>query len=236
MTEEIPIVGKSRWLTPWRAIAARPRLFICVGVAFVVWLLEPQNWAPSTRALISWNVLTLLYAALVSHMMRGATHEDIRENARMQDEGQTAILILAMVAATASVVAIILQLAGVKDMHGTLKAFHIGLSSLTIITSFMFIHLMFALQYAHEYYAEWVENPDAEATVRGGLTFPGTLNPQYADFLYVAFVIAVASQTADVATSSRAMRMLVMIQGIVAFVFNTTVLALTINIAAGLLS
>ncbi len=236
MTEEIPLANESPWLTPWRAIAARPRLFICVGVAFVCWLVEPGSWQPSTRALIAWNVLTLLYAALVSHMMHDATHEDIREHAKMQDEGQNTILVLAMVAATASVVAIVLQLAGVKDMHGTLKAFHIGLSSLTIITSFMFIHLMFALQYAHEYYAEWVENPGAEASVRGGLSFPGTVNPQYVDFLYVAFVIGVASQTADVATSSRAMRLLVMIQGIVAFVFNTTVLALTINIAAGLLS
>ena len=86
-----------------------------------------------------------------------------------------------------------------------------------------------ALHYAHEFYED---TPD---TKQGCLTFPGNPEPNYLDFLYFAFVLGTTSQTSDVTISSSAMRRLALIHGVIAFFFNTTLLALVVNIAAGLI-
>ena len=126
------------------------------------------------------------------------------------------------------------ELAGVKDLTGPHKAAQTTLVAATIVSSWLFVHLTFTLHYAHEYFAEELRTPDP-ADVRGGLIFPGTKEPRYIDFLYFSYIIGVASQTADVATSSQTMRALALVHGILSFFFNTTILALTINIAASLL-
>ena len=91
---------------------------------------------------------------------------------------------------------------------------------------------VFALHYAHEYYRP--EDPASDA--RGGLEFPGCPKPDYWDFLYFATSIGATSQTSDVAIRSRALRRLVMLHAVVSFVFNTMILALTVNLAASLAS
>ena len=88
------------------------------------------------------------------------------------------------------------------------------------------------MHYAHEYYFERETSPERAPQLRGGLMFPGTEQPTYVDFLYFAYVIGVACQTADVSTSSAAMRAVALVQGVLAFFFNTAILALTVNIAA----
>jgi uncharacterized membrane protein len=105
----------------------------------------------------------------------------------------------------------------------------IFITALTVALSWTFTHTVFTLHYANVYY-----RPDEDGP--GGLLFPGHREPDYRDFLYYSFVIGCAAQTGDVATVSRAMRHLTMVHGIVAFAFNTAVLALTINVGASLLS
>lgn len=222
-------------ILPLRILRARPRLFVCVAVGVALGALLPGDWRPVTRMLVAWDGAVLLYVALVGAMMADSNTQNIIRRARVQDEGQFTILALAMVAAVASLGAIVLQLGAVKDMAGMEKALHIGLAALTIVSSFAFIHLMFALHYAHEFYAEERQGVKRPENQRGGLMFPGDQHPTYPDFLYFSYVIGVASQTADVSTCSRAMRMIALIHGVVSFFFNTTVLALTINIAAGLI-
>ena len=103
------------------------------------------------------------------------------------------------------------------------------ITGLTVALSWAFTHTVFTLHYAHVYY-----RPDEDGP--GGLVFPGQRAPDYRDFLYYSFVIGCAAQTGDVATVSHAMRQLTMMHGIVAFTFNTAILALTINVGASLLS
>ncbi len=103
------------------------------------------------------------------------------------------------------------------------------LTGLTVALSWTFTHTVFTLHYANVYY-----RPDEDGP--GGLAFPGHRPPDYRDFLYYSFVIGCAAQTGDVATVSRAMRHLTMVHGIVAFAFNTAILALTINVGASLLA
>ncbi|MGV1014388.1 MAG: DUF1345 domain-containing protein, partial [Methyloceanibacter sp.] len=96
---------------------------------------------------------------------------------------------------------------------------------LTTLLSWMLIHVMFALHYAHEYYAE-------HRGRGGGLRFPGRTEPNYWEFLYFAFAIGTSSAVSDVAVTSRTIRKTVTVHGMAAFVFNVTLIALTVSIAA----
>ena len=211
-----------------RTIRVRPRLAIAtlVGVACVLAL--PANLPATTRALLAWDVGVGLYLVLALTMMLRSDLERMRRRANLEDDGAAVILTLTVIAAIASLAAILLELIDVSDLPRREVGLRLALVVITIVLSWSFIHTAFALHYAHEFYDD-----DAQPCDRC-LSFPGTEQPDYTDFLYFAFVIGTTSQTADVAIASRAMRRLALMHGVVSFFFNTTLLAVTINIAAGL--
>ncbi|MBY6240964.1 DUF1345 domain-containing protein [Methylosinus sp. Sm6] len=218
----------------WRILRARSRLFLCAIAGTIVGLLLPAPWRDVTRALIGWNVFALLYLAVSAEQMARSTPASMRRHAQLQDEGRLVILLLVIATGCASLGAIVAELGPVKGLDGWSKATHIGLAVLTVISSWLFIHLAFALHYAHEFYLERASASERPSELRGGLIFPGTEPPTYIDFVYFAYVIGVACQTADVSTSSAPMRAVALTQGVLAFFFNTAILALMVNIAAGL--
>ncbi|HUI22121.1 MAG TPA: DUF1345 domain-containing protein [Methylocella sp.] len=222
------------WL-PLRILRGHPRLFIAVAAGAFAEILLPGHLRAATRLLIDWNIGIWLYFVLVAVMMVRASPQSIRRRAKISDEGKFLILVLTTLAAIASIAAIVAELAAVKDLTGTLKGLRMGLAGLTIVSAWSFIHLTFALHYAHEYFDKFENGPGHLAPTRGGLIFPGTEKPDYYDFLYFSYVIGVACQTADVEISSAQMRRTAVIHGVLAFFFNSAVLALTINIAAGLI-
>jgi uncharacterized membrane protein len=214
-----------------RLVRARPRLFIATAVTIGVGALLPtsiaEHWV--TRALIAWNAGADLYVVLAAIMMFRSSHHHMRRRAQLQDDGQATILVLASLAAVASLAAIAGELAVVKDTHGFLKSAHVALAGVTVMSSWAFIQVMFALHYAHQYYG---------AVCHGrppGLQFPGGEDPDYGDFFYFAAIIGTSGQTADVAFAAKPMRRIGAMHCILAYLFNTTVLALLINIAASLL-
>lgn len=214
-----------------RQIQVRPRLFIAAVPTVLIMAFLPAAWVESltTRMLIGWNAGVLLYLALVGVMMVRSTDEKIRWRAQLEDEGQGTILVLVIVAAVASLVAITAELSLAKELDRAAKFLHIGLATATILSSWAFTHVMFALHYAHDYYLDPRKGPS------GGLDFPGTEAPDYGDFVYFSFVIGTSAQTADVSFTNSAMRRIGLIQCVLAFLFNTTLLALTINIAASMI-
>ena len=217
---------------PWllRFVVARPRLLIAGLTGFLCTLLLPVALAahPVTRLIIGWNAGAILYLGLAARMMFWSSHERMRHRALQQDEGRFVILGLVVSAAIISLGAIVAELAVAKDMQGTLRYAHIILAAVTILSSWAFTQVMFALHYAHDYYAaEMRGNP-------GGLEFPGGHAPDYGDFLYFACVIGTSGQTADVNFTNRIMRRTGLVHCVPAFFFNTTLVALTINIASGL--
>ena len=213
-----------------RLLMARPRLCICalLGVLTMYFLPIAVAGHAATRVIIGWNAGTISYLVLAGRMMFWSTHERMRTRALEQDEGKVVVLSLVVCAAIASLGAIVAQLAVAKDLQGTLRYEHIGLAVLTILSSWGFTQFMFALHYAHEYYAAETRG------LPGGLAFPGGHRPDYGDFLYFACVIGTSGQTADVGLTSRRMRRTGLVHCVLAFFFNTTLLALTINIASGL--
>jgi uncharacterized membrane protein len=117
----------------------------------------------------------------------------------------------------------------VKDLHGTARGAHLVLALVTIVTSWLFTQVLFALHYAHDFYmARHRQRSDP-------LDFPGTDDPDYGDFFYFACIIGTSAQTADVSFTDSALRRIGTLHCVLAFFFNATLLALTINVAAGLL-
>ena len=213
-----------------RVMLARPRLFICVVVGVFIALFMPDDWAQqwATRVIIGWNVGAGLYLVLAAKMMFGSSHERMRTRALREDDGKVLILILVVTAALMCIAAIVAELSTVKELKGSIRHAHMALAALTIVTSWAFTQVMFALHYAHDFYASVVRGE------HGGLEFPGEPTPDYGDFLYFAAIIGTSAQTADVSFASRKLRRIGTVHCVVAFFFNTTLLALTINIASGL--
>ena len=212
-------------------VRARPRLVIVFTLAVLTGLFLPREWvqAPLTRWLVAWNVGAGLYVCIAARMMARSSLQHIRRRAQLQDDGQIVILGLVTIAAVASLAAIAGELGVVKNLHGAERQGHVALVLLTVLSSWAFIQVMFALHYAHDYYA---------AVCRGerpGLQFPAEEHPDYGDFFYFSAVIGTSGQTADVAFVTKPMRRIGSLHCILAYLFNTTVIALLINIAASML-
>jgi uncharacterized membrane protein len=200
------------------------RLFLAVafGAAVMILLLALPLRMP-TRVLVSWDAGVVLYLALIWRVAANAPVERIRHRAAVTDEGAAALLLLTTAAAVASLAAVIAELG---HSPGPLQ---IILGVGTVLLSWAFMHAIFALHYAHEFYGEGRDH------LIGGLIFPGDEDPDYWDFLYYSLVVAMTAQVSDVQITSKTMRRLTTVHGVISFFFNVAVLALGINIVSSLM-
>jgi len=205
-------------LHPHHPGAPAPVLAACIGAVLIALL--PADWRWSTRLLVGWDIGVAVYLVLAGLIFAKEDVAHIRRQAAVQDEGAVLILFLTAVAALASLGAIVAELGA-----GGKTPLHLALAVVTLVLSWVFTHVIFALHYAHEFY-EADEGPDR------GLEFPGKGEPDYWDFVYFSFVIGMTSQVSDVAVTSKSIRRTVSAHGVVSFVFNATLVALTVNIAA----
>lgn len=212
---------------PARLIRVHARLLIsaAIGLAVALILNAASDWRGPTVILAGWDSGIAVYLVLSYWMMARASVAEIRRRAAIQDEGAFVLLILTGAAAIASLVAIIAEVAKTPEGEGWDK---LAVGMLTIVMSWLFMHTIFALHYAHEYYGERGDDRV------GGLKFPGTQGPDYWDFLYFSFVVAMTSQVSDVAIASKVIRRIVNIQGVLSFFFNLSILALTVNMLSNL--
>ncbi|HEX3699985.1 MAG TPA: DUF1345 domain-containing protein [Phenylobacterium sp.] len=224
-------VQQRRW---YGVFAARPRLALALLVGVVAGLglsrIDPALPAV-TDLVVGWDALCVFFMLSVTAALIGHSPTDIRARAEREDEGRGLILTLVLVAAAASVAAIAAELSLAKTAHGIFRVGHVALAFGTVAASWMMVQMVFALHYAHEYYDE---NPACDGHDMKGLEFPGGELPDYWDFWYFAIVIGVACATADVDFTSRELRRIGTVHSLVAFAFNTMIVALTINLLAGL--
>jgi uncharacterized membrane protein len=209
-----------------RAVRARPRLFLSALLGLAVGVMLPHEWRIATRMLVAWDVGVAAYLVVAYTAMANADTARIRRRAALLDEDRTVFLILTAAAALASLGAIVAELGDKESAHAPAN---LALAVGTIALSWAFIHTIFALHYAHEYH---IQNRYED----GGLAFPGKEQPDYWDFVYFSLVIGMTSQVSDVAVTAKGIRRLVTVHGVIAFFFNATLLALTVNIAASALS
>jgi uncharacterized membrane protein len=164
-------------------------------------------------------------------MMGRTRAEDIRDHSTAEEEGRFTVLTLVIAAAVMTLIAIVVEIFAVKEMQGASRLLRLALTFGTVISSWAFVHVVFAIYYAHEFHAEMNGKKKA---LRGGLQFPGGNLPDYWDFIYFSFTVGMTAQTSDVVITSRRMRRLVIVHALIAFVFTTAVIALTVNLGAQL--
>ncbi len=204
----------------FRHLRYRPSLSVGLLTALLVGAIGLTMLRLPTALLIGWDTGVLAYATTFLIVASRTTTASLKRVAALLDEGRWTMLLTTIIAAIASLGAIVAELA---QMHGKPHAAWLdGLAGLTVLLSWIFVHTIFTTHYAHEFWRS------------GGLAFPGNDKPNYSEFLYFSFCIAVASQVSDVATESASMRKLVLAHSLVAYLFNTAIIALGVNIAASL--
>ncbi|KKB64275.1 hypothetical protein WM40_07330 [Robbsia andropogonis] len=222
------------------------RLYGALVIGVIAAALAPSKWHVFERFLFGWNVGLWLYLILLWTMMYRAESARWRVALDSEDESASTILITTCVAALASIAAIVFEL-GTAHAAGSSsqKALHLLLSGFALIGAWTLLPTVFTVYYARLFYMHhsWTDAPmprsdDRVASLAKSslpLRFPDDkLHPDYVDFAYFAFTIAVAAQTSDVAVADSATRRFTLIQSVLAFFFNLAILGLSVNIAASL--
>ena len=205
----------------------RPRLVSAFTLAFTAVFFLPEAWLWTTRALFAWNLAVWSYLLLMGWLMMRANNHRVRAMAIREDRGAVTVLALISLSAMISVGAIVVELSGTKDLSTDVRVFKYLFTGMTVLGSWFLVAVVFCFHYALLFYRS-SENKRA-------LRFPDDEQmPDFWDFLYFSFTIAVAAQTSDVAVMSRSARKTVLAQSVLSFFFNVAVLGFSINIAAGL--
>lgn len=213
-------------------ISARYRLLIGLGLAALVFGLLPATVGTVSRWVAAWDVYAAITLLLIAAAMFTADTESIRTVANNEDPGRAVAFVFVLVAALISLLAVVALLGTLKTLSAGPLARHIALSVVAVLESWLLVHTVFTLRYAHIYY----DNDDKEGGDTGGLDFPGkNPEPDYLDFAYFAFTVGMTAQTADVGISGRRQRRTALLHAIISFGFNTAIVALSISALGGLL-
>ena len=205
---------------PLTRIIRRPRLFISALIAIALcFVLSP--YMPASRAmLISFNVGAGFFLTMILVLMFRADKTSMQRRAKLHDEGKWTVLVVSLIVAAVVLLALSHELHAAKEK----SIADIALASSTIFLAWLFVAIIFAEHYAHSFYMK-----------PGQLIFPGTETPDYLDFTYFSVVVSMCCQTSDVVITTSAFRRLVMLHSVVAFFFNVIIIAITVNVVAGVL-
>lgn len=212
----------------WRVIRGRPRLTFSVVFGLAAYVALPWTLAARTRGLLAWDLTCLLFLILAAILFSGERH--MAHDAAAQEEGEWTVFSIVIAGTIASFAAIIGEFSTHNDVAPATRTLHVSLVAGTLLLSWLMTHTVFAMRYAHEYYS----GPRG-GEIDKGLEFPGDEPPDYWDFVYFSLVLGMTFQVSDVQITSRKLRRLATVQGFLGFMFNTVILALTVNIAASLL-
>lgn len=210
---------------PLRAFWLRPRLFGAIALTLVLTLALPFDslW---TRLLLGWCLGVALYLGLVLQRAATAPRALLVREASELDDSALVVLLFAILATAASFGGIFMLVFGEQE-QGAPRIAHLSLAVATMVGSWLFVQVVFAIHYAHLYYGA-----NAAGERRGGLDFNGDESPDFWDFFYFSVTIGATSQTSDTAITAKLMRRVAILQTIYAYFFNTSVLAFAINMAA----
>ncbi|MDB5732805.1 MAG: hypothetical protein JWQ03_2700 [Variovorax sp.] len=197
-----------------------------VAAAAAAWPLDGV-----ARGLLGWCCGVAVYLTLAWWLAVSFDAQRTRERAQSLDQSNLLIMASMLVAVGVSVVAIAMLLRQVKPLEGLERAVHVAIGLVALAGSWLMIQTIYAFHYAHRYYQEEMQRKIEGA----GLEFPGKLDPDYFDFLYYSHVVGMTSQVSDVQVTSREMRRITLVHSVMSFAFNMLVLALSINVVAGIM-
>jgi uncharacterized membrane protein len=218
--------------TARRILAGHKRVFAATAVGLVSLLLLPTSWSVRTRGIAAWDVGALALLMMCAVWFADASPGDMESNAAAQEEGEWTLFWLVVLGATASFTAIVAEFGSMKNATGASRDLKVELVGATLALTWLLTQAVFALRYAHEFYTRTNDAP----TLDGGLEFPREPCPDYWDFFYFSAILGMTFQVSDVQITSRKLRRLATVHGLLGFLFNTVIIALTVNLASGLLS
>lgn len=225
----MPVKRSSNAHNAFERLHAIHKIIICLVIAIVVYLVvDLENINPITRIMIGWDAFSLCMIVMSWITFKITTPTEIRKQAGIQDSSRLAIFIITLIATFAGFSAVLLLL--ITKSRVT-ESVDVPVAILGMLFSWFLVHTIFAMRYAHIYYGDHETKPDIPA---GGLDFPADHKPDYHDFAYFSFVLGMTFQVSDVSITSKRLRKLALLHGIISFGFNTIIVALTINVIAGL--
>lgn len=212
-------------------VDAQYRLYISLIVSAAVLVGIHGRFSTPGEILITWCSFAMVVIILDWITILKSHPREVRKIASLQDSSRTMIFLFVIFAAVISMVAVIFLLKSAKG-HAV---GHIFLAITAVIISWWLVHTIFTMRYAHLYYD--TDTDDGQTREEGGLQFPGDeTNPDYMDFVYFSFVLGMTFQVSDVEISSRSIRRLAWLHGLISFAFNTAIVALSINVISGLIA
>ena len=215
-------------------IPARGRLLIGLSVAFIIFLLS-QRTPPAIQFILVWSSFSFTILLMLWAIIFTTTAAEVRVIAVKQDSSRTIISIFVLFASVVSLFAVVFLMRTLPNPKQAGYPYHVGFAIFAVILSWNMIHTIFAIRYAHLYYNLMYEERMSEKVHKGGLIFPNDEPPDYFDFAYFSFVIGMTWQVSDVQITSRRIRRMVLVHALLSFVYNTVILALSINIISGLI-
>lgn len=210
-------------------------------VALLLFLRLHQYFPFPIPLIAAWDGFALSSIALTSLFIFTKNPYEIRKQLRLNDSTRHFFFLLVILAAIASVLSTWFLLSLVKEKFAPHVSESIAFALITIAISWLFVHTRFATLYAHFFYRPLPsrlvsKDQSNQENFIGGLIFPGQEKfPDYWDFVYFSFVIGMTCQVADVGITKHRLRRLVLLHGLLSFLFNTSIIALVVNIIAGLL-
>jgi len=218
---------------PWlKKMKALHKVLLCLVLAAIAFVLVSLSGIDLlTRIMISWNTFSLAILILDWIVFWNTASKEIRTQAQVEDNSRVTIFTIVLVSTMASLLAVTLLLLSTEENN---KALHIISAITGMAFSWLLVHTIFTVRYAHLYYGDHKAKENIHA---GGLGFPNETakdNPDFIDFAYFSFVVGMTFQVSDVQITSRQLRRLVLMHSLVSFVYNTVIVALTINTVAGL--
>ena len=219
---------RTRPLPSWVPRTAHARLAIAATAGLVLGLVL-DTLSPVARVMLAWDAFSLVLLSFAWAIIWTADAAETRRRAANDDPGRSAVWVVVIASSTLSLFAAAFGLRHARALSPSRAAIEVAFSLAAVVLSWCLTHTAWTLRYAHLFYRD-----DDEGV--GGLSFPGETDPDETDFAYFAFTIGMAFQTSDVCITSPQIRRAVLLHAAQAFLFNTTILALTLNLAYGFLA
>jgi len=209
---------------------AMVKVLICFAIACAVYFfVELRHADVLTHLMLGWDTFSLLLIIELWVTFFVVNSTQIRNQSKIQDPSRPVIFLIVLISTLASFLAVVLLLL-TKERFKDTETFHLVIAIAGMILSWLLIHSTFTTRYAHIFYDDSVGTPDVHAE---GLIFPGDDRPEYLDFAYFSFVLGMTFQVSDVQITSKRIRRLALLHGLLSFGYNTIMIALTINLIAG---
>ncbi|MGC4037540.1 MAG: DUF1345 domain-containing protein [Chitinophagaceae bacterium] len=204
---------------------------IAISIAAAVYFIFPVgNHNDFSRIMLAWDVFSFLLLGLYWFIFYTTIPLHIRKLAAKEDTSRVIIFVITLICTTASMLAVILLLT-TKHETSAIKVVHLSVAIIGMTLSWSLVHTIFAVRYAHMYYMDHETKANTHA---GGLEFPDEDKPDFVDFAYFSFVLGMTFQVSDVSITSRKIRRMVLWHSLISFGYNAVIIALTINVVAGL--